>query len=106
MLLVFVVLTTCSRRIVRAGGASDGHESASTRLAWPSVATRNGLAPARTNRRAEDVELFRRLLSVSGFATHAQSWSNASRLVFMQIPQQPVSQINLLPAFSYFHQPN
>src|SRR5205807_3071822 len=86
-------------------GASDGHESSSTRLAWPSVATRNGLAPRHTNRRAQELRLFcHSLLSISRFATHSHGRSNACRLVLVQISQQPVPQINLVPAFSHCHQ--
>src|SRR5437763_8212737 len=88
-------------------GASDGHESSSTRLAWPSVATRNGLAPSHTNRRAQDLRLFcQRPLWVSRFATHSHARSNASGLVLVQVSQQPVPQINLVLAFSHFKQPD
>src|SRR6267154_2008400 len=105
MVLVFLSLDAHSRRVVRAGGASDGHESASTRLAWPSVATRNGLAPARTNRRAHDVRLFgRRLLSVGRFATYSHGGSDAPRLVCIEISQQPVPQVNLMPTFRHLNQ--
>src|SRR5438105_1700111 len=88
-------------------GASDGHESSSTRLAWPSVATRNGLAPSHTNRRAQDLQFFcHSQLSVSRFATHSHARSNACRLVPVQVSQQPVPQINLVLAFSHFQQPD
>src|SRR5882724_11873321 len=105
MVLVFLSLDAHSRRVVRAGGASDGHEFSSTQLAWPSVATRNGLAPARTNRRAHDVRLFgRRLLSVGRFATYSHGGSDAPRLVCLEISQQPVPQVNLMPSFRHLHQ--
>src|SRR2546423_1698879 len=87
-------------------GASDGHESSSTRLAWPSVATRNGLAPSHTNRRAQDLRFFCHRLSANRFATHSHARSNASQLVPVQVSQQPVPQINLVLAFSYFQQPD
>src|ERR1051326_17967 len=105
---MFLVLTSLERILApccSCGRASDGHESASPRLAWPSVATRNGLAPARTNRRAQDVRLFgRRLLSVGRFATYSHGGSDAPRLVCIEISQQPVPQVNLMPNFRHLHQ--
>src|SRR5712675_1481144 len=105
---MFLVLTSLERILApcrSCGRASDGHESASTRLAWPSVATRNGLAPARTNRRAQDVRLFgRRLLSVGRFSTCSHGRSDAPRLVCIEISQQPVPQVNLMPSFRHLHQ--
>ena len=107
MFLVLLSLDNVLAPCCLCAGASDGHERSSTRLAWPSVATRNGLAPAHAQRRAWDGCLFcRRLPSVSRFAANSHGRSNAPRLVLMQIPQQPVPQINLLAAFGHFHQPD
>src|SRR5215471_17415309 len=87
------------------GRASDGHESSSFRLAGPSVATRNGLAsPAQTGASlicnfALSYFFARRLP-----ATTAHRRADAPSILLVQLPQQPVPQLYLVPPWTHFSQ--
>ena len=105
MLLIVIFTQRPTAPCRSCGRASDGHEPSSLRLAWPSVATRNGLAsPARTGApRILNFGLVP-LLGLGWPAANSHRRLDAPRRLGMQLSQQPVAQVHLMTARAHLHQ--